>query len=105
VIGNDGANIRRIAFMSVSVFLTGIATFISEIYLIWTVSDTGYSVFAQMLMSGVHMTMTATALFVFHGSGGVEYEEIGAKQDLMVLELEHASGDDDPEESDGQEID
>jgi hypothetical protein len=88
---NNGNNPRRLLFFALAVVATGGITVFSHVYAVWA-DMVAFSVLPQMLFTSVHVTFAAMAIFMLHTSAGEEYEDINAKEEPMVLDIEQASG-------------
>jgi hypothetical protein len=95
-ISSDRPGARKLLFFAVSTVLTGIVTVVVQIWPVWDGSAKQYSLFPQMLMSGVHSSFVAITLFMFHCVGDPDYRGIYGKETETDLEV-------DPSQSGGRD--
>jgi hypothetical protein len=105
VIGNEGANLRRVVFLGISIAAVASATLASRVFFPIT-GQYMYSLLPEMLSSATHVTFASIALFLLHSGGGREYKTIPdqAKEEQQPTMIEELSdGDDASDDSDEEE--
>jgi hypothetical protein len=104
-IANEGANLRRVVFLGVSIFAVVLSTVVPKVVFPITGAYM-YSLLPEMLASWTHVTFASIALFLLHSGGGREYKSIAdqakAPQEPVIVE-EISDGDDDSDDSDDEE--
>jgi hypothetical protein len=99
VVTNNGVNVRKVCFFSVSVIVTSFTTFLTDVYFVWRGQHVN-SVFPQMVSAAVHMSLAAMTIFLLHSAGGPEYEDLEWRRGSVVLDIERESDHGENEESD-----
>jgi hypothetical protein len=87
---NNGQNVRRVRFATISSVLTGTATGFTELVFVWA-KLWMYSIVPELLFRAVHVVMAGTTLFLFHSVGGREYKMIDLTEGSSSLVPEQAT--------------
>jgi hypothetical protein len=94
---NNGQNVRRVRFATISWILTSAATGFTQVVFVWA-RLWMYSIVPELLFRAVHIVMAGMTLFLFHSVGDREYNTIGLTEASISLEPEQAT---DTHETDG----